>query len=62
MIRAIFAGQSGPAADMVALNSGAALYAADVASSIREGVEIARTVLASGAAEDTLKHLVGRTA
>lgn len=62
MIRSIFAGQSGPAADMVALNSGAALYAADVASSMREGVTMARAALASGAAENTLERLVGLTA
>jgi len=62
VIRTIFAGQSGSAADLVALNSGAALYAADVASSIREGVELARTVLASGAVSDTLNRLVERTA
>jgi anthranilate phosphoribosyltransferase len=62
MIRGIFAGQMGPATDMVALNSGAALYAADVASSVPEGVEMARAVLASGAAQATLQRLVQRTA
>jgi anthranilate phosphoribosyltransferase len=62
MIRGIFAGQMGPATDMVALNSGAALYAADVASSVPEGVEMARAVLASGATQDTLQRLVQRTA
>lgn len=62
MIRAVFAGQPGPAADMVALNAGAALYAADVASSLPEGVELARQTLENGAAEATLKKLVELTA
>jgi anthranilate phosphoribosyltransferase len=62
MIRAVFAGQAGPAADMVALNAGAALYAADVASSLPEGVELARQTLENGAAEATLKKLVELTA
>ncbi len=38
----------GPRADIVALNAGAALYAADVVDSIAAGVERAREVLASG--------------
>jgi anthranilate phosphoribosyltransferase len=61
MIREIFAGHRGPSADMVALNAGAALYAADKASSIREGVELARSVLASGAVAEVLSRLVERT-
>ncbi|HLF30731.1 MAG TPA: anthranilate phosphoribosyltransferase [Xanthomonadales bacterium] len=62
LIRAIFAGQSGPGADMVALNAGAALYAADVATSIAEGVSLARAALESGAAEATLRRLAELTA
>jgi anthranilate phosphoribosyltransferase len=62
LIRDIFAGRQGPAADMVSLNAGAALYAADVVSSIGEGVERARAALASGAAEATLKALAELTA
>lgn len=62
MIRAVFAGKPGPAADMVALNAGAALYAADVASSLAEGVEMAREALDNGAAQATLEKLVELTA
>ncbi len=62
MIRDVFGGQKGPAADLVALNAGAALYAADVASSLLEGVERAREALRSGAAKATLQALVERTA
>jgi anthranilate phosphoribosyltransferase len=50
LIRAVFDGQPGAAADIVALNAGAALYAADVASSIAEGLAMARQVLAEGSA------------
>jgi anthranilate phosphoribosyltransferase len=62
VIRALFAGQPGPAADMVALNAGAALYAADVATSIREGVVLAREALANGSANATLHRLIELTA
>lgn len=61
MIRDVFSGQKGPAADLVALNAGAALYAADVVASLPLGVELARETLASGAAEATLRALVERT-
>ncbi len=62
LIRRIFAGETGPAADMVALNAGAALYAADVASSLPEGVEMARVALANGSVAKTLDALVELTA
>ncbi len=61
LILAVFAGQRGPAADIVALNAGAALYAADVASSVAEGVEQARQVLADGSAAAKVKALAERT-
>jgi anthranilate phosphoribosyltransferase len=62
LIRQVFAGQHGPAADIVALNAGAALYAADVASSIAEGVEQARAALASGATAAKVQALAKLTA
>lgn len=62
MIREVFAGSQGPAADIVALNSGAALYAADVASTLIEGVELARQVLADGSAASKVEALVKITA
>jgi anthranilate phosphoribosyltransferase len=61
LIRAVLDGQAGAAADIVALNAGAALYAADVASSIAEGVEMARDVLGNGAAAATLAALAEKT-
>jgi len=40
----------GPARDMVMLNAGAALYAANVSADLKDGVERARAALADGAA------------
>jgi anthranilate phosphoribosyltransferase len=43
--------------DIVALNAGAAIYAAGVSDSLAEGVEQARAAIASGAAMDKLEAL-----
>ena len=48
----------GPARDVVILNAGAALYAADVAASISEGIERAREAIGSGAARAKVDALV----
>jgi len=48
----------GPERDIVALNAGAAIYAAGVADKLDEGVERARTVIASGSALAKLAELV----
>jgi anthranilate phosphoribosyltransferase len=53
--------QPGPARDIVAINAGAALYAAGVASSIADGLDKARAVLASGAAKAKLDQFVQAT-
>lgn len=55
------ADQPGPARDIVALNAGAALYAAGVASSIADGLGKARDALASGAARAKLDQFVQAT-
>jgi len=47
----------GPERDIVALNAGAAIYAAGVADSLTNGVERARTALASGSALAKLAEL-----
>jgi anthranilate phosphoribosyltransferase len=52
------AGTSGPVLNIVLLNAGAALYAADVAPSIAAGIERARAVVASGAARAKLDQFV----
>jgi anthranilate phosphoribosyltransferase len=61
MIREVFSGTKGPASDMVALNSGAALYAADVASTLLEGVKLARLALSDGSAARKVEALVSKT-
>ncbi|WP_048308819.1 anthranilate phosphoribosyltransferase [Halomonas sp. PR-M31] len=47
----------GAAADIVALNAGAALYAADIADSIKEGVALAQDAMASKLALEKMKEL-----
>jgi anthranilate phosphoribosyltransferase len=58
LIRACLDNTDGPARDIVALNAGAAIYAAGVAPSLADGVEQARAVLANGAARARLEELV----
>lgn len=55
------ANMSGTAREIVLLNAGAALYAADVATSIAGGIERARTVVASGAALAKMHEFIGVT-
>jgi anthranilate phosphoribosyltransferase len=55
------AGEAGPVRDIVLLNAGAALYAADVAPSIGAGIEAARAAVASGAARARLDRFVAFT-
>lgn len=57
VILEIFEGGQGAAADLVALNAGAALYAADIAPSLRDGVALAREVILSGKALAKLEDL-----
>ncbi|MHB8423993.1 MAG: anthranilate phosphoribosyltransferase [Gammaproteobacteria bacterium] len=57
-IRQALAGQPGAAFDMVALNAGAAIYAAGLSPTLAAGVEQARQVMRNGEAERRLKRLV----
>ena len=61
LLLAVLDGASGPASDIVALNAGAALYAAGVANSIADGLARARQALSSGAARAQLDQLVARS-
>ncbi len=49
---------AGPARDIVVLNAGVALYAANVVNSMAAGVEKAREAIESGAAKAKLAHLI----
>lgn len=57
-IRAVFGGEAGAARDIIVLNAGAALYVAERAEDLAEGVELAAAVLDAGAAQQTLDTLV----
>jgi anthranilate phosphoribosyltransferase len=50
--------QHGAARDIVILNAGVALYAANVANTMKDGVERARAAIESGAAKARLEQLV----
>lgn len=58
MLRGVLDNQPGPARDIVMVNAGASLYAANVASSIADGLERAREAIASGAAKAKLAQFV----
>jgi len=57
LLRGVLAGDDGPARNVVLLNAGAALYAADVTPDIAEGVARAREAIDSGAARAKLNEL-----
>ena len=61
LIRGALSGEKGPAYDMVALNAGATLYAADVVNSVGAGVDQARAVLDAGGAVRKLEELASYT-
>ncbi len=61
MLLAALGGGGGIAHDIVTLNAGAALYAADVVDSIGAGIERARAAIASGAARARLDAFVATT-
>ena len=61
MLLDVLSGATGAAHDIVCLNAGAALYAANVAASIQDGIAKARNAIASGAAKAKLEALVVHT-
>ena len=58
IIRHLLEDQAGPARDIVALNAGAAIYAAGIADSLKAGVEMASEVISHGEARSRLDQLV----
>ncbi len=62
MLLSVLDNQSGAPRDIVILNAGAALYAANVCDSIEAGIVKARAAIASGAAKAKLQELVAATA
>jgi anthranilate phosphoribosyltransferase len=61
MLQAVLENEPGPARDIVVLNAGAALYAANVAATMLDGVALARDAIASGKALAKLHQFVART-
>ncbi len=57
LVTEALSGNRGPAYDMVALNAGATIYAADLAGSMSEGVEQAREILDRGSGISKLEEL-----
>ena len=61
MLKGVLNNEPGAARDIVILNAGAALYAANVSSSMKEGVELARAAITSGAAKTKLDQFIAFT-
>ena len=58
MVKLALSGKPGPARDILSLNAGAALYAADVAPTLKDGVTLAAKMLAEGAAKKKLEQFL----
>ena len=61
LIRSVLANQPGPAHDVIALNAGAAIYVAGLASNHQAGIERAQALLADGSAAAVLERLAAFT-
>lgn len=61
MLHSVLANEPGAPKDIVMLNAGVALYAANVAKSMKEGVELARQAIETGAAQTKLAQFVAFT-
>ena len=58
IINSIFDGELGAARDIVVLNAGAAIYAADIVSSLSKGIEQAQTLIDNGQAKQKLQDFI----
>lgn len=58
IIDAVLSNQAGPARDIVVLNAGAAIYAADLSESLQDGMQKALLAIESGAAKAKLAALI----
>ncbi|MFI5266272.1 MAG: anthranilate phosphoribosyltransferase [Chloroflexota bacterium] len=57
LAHAALSGQPGPARDVVLLNAGAGLYAAGLVDTIKEGIDLAADLIATGRAREKLAHV-----
>ncbi len=60
-LRAVFAGIPGPASDIIGINAGAAIYLAGGSVDLTEGIEKAKIMLRTGAAQRKLDQLIQAT-
>lgn len=61
IVLSVLENTEGPALDIVCLNAGAALYAADIAKNIGEGLAMAKAAVASGKAKAKMQEFVQTT-
>jgi anthranilate phosphoribosyltransferase len=61
LVRSVLDNEPGPARDIVILNAGVALYAANVVPTMGDGVALARDVIASGKALAKMHQFIART-
>jgi anthranilate phosphoribosyltransferase len=61
LVRSVLDNEPGPARDIVVLNAGVALYAANVVKSMADGVALARDVVGSGKALAKMHQFIART-
>jgi anthranilate phosphoribosyltransferase len=61
LLRSVLDDEPGPARDVVILNTGVALYAANLAPAIAEGIALAREALASGKALAKMHQFIARS-
>ena len=59
--RAILTGAQGSKTDIVLLNAGAAIYIGGKVDSIKDGIEKARSLIESGAAEKKLQAFIDQS-
>jgi anthranilate phosphoribosyltransferase len=58
LIERVFEGEASPASDIIALNAGASIYIVGLTQSLSEGVERAKTLIASGAVKSKMEEYI----
>lgn len=61
LIKDAFSGKKGAAFDIIAVNAGAAIYAANISSSLHQGIEMAQDAMINGSAQFKLDQLISTT-
>ena len=61
MVKSVLNNEAGPARDIVALNAGAAIYAANLSDTLEDGIKRAVEVIETGLAMNKLNELIEKT-